>query len=272
MNAHLPNKITAARLKLYPEQRAGGFTRRDGTIAFYSRVNALLAPGHVLLDYGAGRGRGGEDKCEYRRNLLRLRDKVGKVIGVDVDEAVLTNPNLDEAKVISPVGPIDLPSGSFDIIIADWVLEHIDRPEQFCEEVDRLLRPGGWFCARTPNKWGITGLGARLTPNRMHTKMLKVLTDGRQALDVFPTRYRLNTLSALRGYFPPEGWYDASYVENAEPPYVVRSRTAARLIQLYWRLTPGLLHTNLHIFMQKRTAENAPAQRGNGGPDAVPLP
>jgi hypothetical protein len=55
--------------QFYPEIGAGGFTRIDGTVAFYQRVNALLKKEAVLLDYGAGRGAWHmEDACEYRRS------------------------------------------------------------------------------------------------------------------------------------------------------------------------------------------------------------
>jgi SAM-dependent methyltransferase len=248
----LPDRITRNRQRLYPELQAGGFTKRDGTIAFYVRVNALLRPTDTILDFGAGRGRGAEDACAIRRDLLNLQGKVKKVVGVDVDDAVKENPTLDEWRVIAPDRPVPLPDASFDLILSDWVLEHIDNPSWFASEVYRLLRPGGWLCARTPNKWGLTGLGARLTPNRLHKNVLAKLTDNRLQQDVFPTRYRLNTIGSLRKWFPRQRWQHASYMENAEPPYVMRSLVAARLVQMYWRVAPTSLFTNLHVFLQRR--------------------
>ncbi|OWY62641.1 hypothetical protein B7486_57335, partial [cyanobacterium TDX16] len=44
--------------RLYPEVGAGGFSRSDGTVEFWSRVQALVTPGAHVLDLGAGRGRG----------------------------------------------------------------------------------------------------------------------------------------------------------------------------------------------------------------------
>ena len=42
---------------LFPEVGAGGFTRMEPRIQFYSRVRALLEPNHHVLDFGAGRGK-----------------------------------------------------------------------------------------------------------------------------------------------------------------------------------------------------------------------
>lgn len=41
----------------FPEIRAGGFTSLDGTIEFYTRVNALLTADMTVLDFGEGAGR-----------------------------------------------------------------------------------------------------------------------------------------------------------------------------------------------------------------------
>ena len=38
--------------RFYPESRFGGFTDIDGTVAFYSRVNALVKPLYVVVDFG----------------------------------------------------------------------------------------------------------------------------------------------------------------------------------------------------------------------------
>ena len=42
--------------RLYPEYGAGGFSRCDLWVPFFTRVNALLRPDMTVVDYGAGRG------------------------------------------------------------------------------------------------------------------------------------------------------------------------------------------------------------------------
>lgn len=87
---------------LRPEISAGGFDRYDGTMQFYHRVNALLMPDFTVVDFGAGRGVNHiEDQIKYRRELLKIKGKVRETIGVDVDNAVKTNPALDRSIVIT---------------------------------------------------------------------------------------------------------------------------------------------------------------------------
>jgi len=86
----------------YPENRAGGFSRCDGTVQFYQRVRALLRPDYVVLDFGAGRGAAYyQDPSPYRKSLRNLRGEGRRVIGVDVDPVVSSNPCVDEAVAVS---------------------------------------------------------------------------------------------------------------------------------------------------------------------------
>ena len=64
----------------------------DGTIEFYTRINALLGPTMAVLDFGAGRGAALTDGyCDHRKKLMTLRGKVAKVVACDIDEAVLSS-------------------------------------------------------------------------------------------------------------------------------------------------------------------------------------
>ena len=73
----------AVRRHHFPEARAGGFSRVDGTIHFFSRVQALLQPGATVREFGAGRGHElFEDPVEYRKGLRRLQGRAARVIGV----------------------------------------------------------------------------------------------------------------------------------------------------------------------------------------------
>src|SRR3954447_20887268 len=98
-----PNETLA---RLYPEAAVGGYTQLDGQVEFYTRVNALVGPESQVLDFGAGRGQWAVDPMpEMARRLRMLRGRVARVVGTDVDDAVLTNPALDEARAAAPPPP-----------------------------------------------------------------------------------------------------------------------------------------------------------------------
>lgn len=237
---------------IYPEIGAGGFTRIDGTIEFYGRINALLRPDMVAIDLGAGRGHQFEDVNLYRRELLRIQGKVAKVIGVDVDPAVLENKFVDETKVYDGK-TLPLETASADMIYSDWVLEHIEEPAVFAAEVDRVLKPGGWFCARTPTSHSLTAIASRIVPNRHHARAIQTIQSGsRQAKDVFPAFYRLNTIGALRKHFPEGRWKHFSYTFSASPSYHFGRTAVARIMAALLYAKQPFGGENLFAFLQKQ--------------------
>lgn len=244
-----PNPTLA---KLYPEAAVGGYSRLDGQIEFYTRVNALVGPTSRVLDFGAGRGQWALDPMpEMARRLRLLKGRVAEVVGSDVDDIVTSNPTLDTAVVVELGAPLPFEDATFDLVIADHVLEHVN-PEDaqaVADDLMRVLKPGGWLAARTPNKWGIIGLGARAIPNKAHTKVLAKLQPGRKAEDVFPTRYAMNTRKHLRQLFAGHGVH--VYGHASEPQYVGRSPMAWRLAAGVDRLTPPRLAPTLMVFVQK---------------------
>lgn len=245
----------AALRTLYPEYAAGGFTRNDQQVPFYSRVRALLSGDETVLDFGAGRGKFAENLAgnKFKLDLVSLNTACGLLVGGDVDPIVAENPLVDQAVVWPVDGSLPFSDSSFDLVVSWAVFEHVERAERCAAELDRVLRPGGWLCAWTPNKWGIVGLGARLVPSAWHAWFLRnIVRDNRAEVDVFPTRYRMNTRRELRRLFPPERYLDASYAMSGPPNYVARSRLAVALVRAY-QLFPGdRTASHLHIFMQKR--------------------
>ena len=206
------NRVAKNLADVYPEVSAGGFSRANGTVEFYSRIRALCAPEMKVLDLGAGRGQQIiSAKSDFIRDLVTLKGKVKRLVGADVDPIVRENPYLDSAEVIVPGETMPFAANEFDLIFADWVLEHVVTPTQFAQDVARILKPGGWFCARTPNRWGMTGLATNLIPSKYHAGIVTKLQPGdRQDIDAFPTAYELNTRSRLRKHSKPDLWEDFS--------------------------------------------------------------
>jgi SAM-dependent methyltransferase len=239
--------------KFYPEVGVGGFTRRDGTVQFYTQVNALLRPEFSVVDFGAGRGAFAE-QYDFRSGLATLKGKVAEVIGVDVDDAVLENSLVDRAVVYSG-DKIPLADQGTDLILADMTFEHIPDPATTSAELSRILKPGGWICARTPHLRSLIALGSSLIPNRFHAGALKSIQPGRQERDVFPALYRLNSKAALRRYFAPGAWIDRSYTWTPEPAYHLGSPAIFQGMRaLNYLKEPILGGEVLLVFLQKRPA------------------
>ena len=80
---------------------------------FRDRIWAVMTSESVVLDLGAGRGAVKE---------LDFRGRCKTVAGVDPDDAVLTNPHLDEAMILEPPSfLIPYPDETFDIVLSSWI-------------------------------------------------------------------------------------------------------------------------------------------------------
>ena len=166
--------------------RYSKFPNRWDDLLFHSFIEERLTPTTVLLDLGAGAGIVPE---------MNFKDRVQRVCGVDPDPRVVDNPYLDEGRV-GFGEKIPYEDETFDLVVCDNVLEHLDRPSEVFNEVRRVLKPGGRFVAKTPNFWHYVALGATLTPHSFHQRFNAAR--GRRGEDTFPTRYRANTRRDLR--------------------------------------------------------------------------
>jgi len=237
--------------EVYPEARFGGFSHVDGSVVFYTRVDALLDARMTVLDIGCGRGLAADDPIAYRRRLRVLRGRAARVIGIDVDPAGARNPTLDEFRPITDVARWPIEDGLIDLAISDYVLEHVDVPAAFFAEAWRVLKPGGHLCLRTTNAHSYIAAVARLVPNRLHPRVVAKVSTGRRDEDVFPTRYRCNTRATLAAALGAAGFEHQVNAIEGEPGYLHFSRLAYRAGAVVHRLLPEALRSSLVAFARK---------------------
>jgi len=168
---------------LYPD-----FGKNWDDVLFRRRVLDHLTNGKDkdVLDLGAGAG-----ILEH----MNFRGLARRVCGIDPDPRVLENRFVDDARV-GFGEEILYEDDSFDLVLANNVLEHLEDPDRVFQEVKRVLKPGGIFLAKTPNRRHYVAAIGVLTPDRFHQWVGRI--KHRHEGDTFPTRYRANTRSAIR--------------------------------------------------------------------------
>jgi SAM-dependent methyltransferase len=236
---------------VYPENRVFGFTRVDGTLHFLTRVHALLQPNSTVLDVGCGRGHGIEDSCSYRKQFRRLAGEGRTIIGIDVDPDGATNPLVNEFRLIKDPRTWPVADASVDLVFSDYVLEHVADPHAFFSEANRVLRPGGFLCARTPNFLGYGAFISWLIPNRHHEKVLSRVQPGKKGIDVFPTVYRCNTGWKLRQLLRKHGFESVVYSIESEPGYLEFFPLGYRLAAAIHPYFPSMFKSTLLAFACK---------------------
>lgn len=169
--------------RLYP-----GYLDNWDDWLFRKRVREHLSCDTVLLDVGAGAG---------QIAALDFKALANRVCGIDPDPRVIDNPALHEAKQ-GAGEDIPYPDETFDVVISANVLEHLINPLRVFQEVSRVLKPGGLFIVKTPNRHHYMPLIARITPTWFHRLALRLRGSQRADADTFPTQYKINTTKAIR--------------------------------------------------------------------------
>lgn len=104
--------------------------------------------------FGPRRGRLLEVGCGLGHLLARLQDRF-EAVGIDVNAAALREAaRLARRSRLEQGSAEDLGrfgDGSFSVVIAKHVVEHLSRPESAMAEFGRVLSPGGILILATPN-------------------------------------------------------------------------------------------------------------------------
>lgn len=235
----------------YPEARFGGFSDIDGDLIFYNRVRALADESFHVLDVGCGRGALADASLPYKREMCRLDTRCASVVGIDVDPAAETNPFVTEFRLITDARRWPVPDHSIDLCICNWVIEHVRNPTVFFSEARRVLRPGGFFCARTPNIHSYFGLASRIVPAQLHVKVGTLGQRKDNSADFFPTVYACNTRRELVHALTALGFDCCVYPYEAEPNYLMFSKLLFRLGVLHQRFAPRRFRLALFVFARK---------------------
>lgn len=242
--------------RFHPELAIDNFSRLDGTIIFFSFVKAAMKRTNArkVMDFGAGRGQQFHDAQKpgasmFKLELMDLRTDGAEVWACDIDPVVLTHPASHHQVQIGADGRLPFSDNFFDVIASDVTFEHVANPEQVASELMRVLRPGGYICARTPNKHGYVTWAARIVPNRHHVAALRHVAPVKEARDVFPTLFRMNTVRDIRRLFAPceVAWYR----DSAGPSYYFDNKYLYSAFMLLHKLLPNVLATSLCVFIRK---------------------
>jgi SAM-dependent methyltransferase len=170
--------------------------------AYASRIFEHLSPHTVWLDAGCG-SRLLEEDMDPSENWLASH--CGVVVGMDVSVTSHRNVNL---LVQGSLYDLPFPDRSLDLVTCNMVIEHLDRPSKAFAEVARCLRPDGALVVSTPNllNYGIlaNAVASKVMPEgwRLH---LVHGSDDRETKDIFPVRYKANTMQRLRQLLTASG-------------------------------------------------------------------
>lgn len=202
----------------------------DGTSEYHELLSDYTPSAEaVVLEIGSG---------PENRSSTHVASRVKYLDGLDIDERVLDNSVLRKAFVYEGKEfPKEIADDSYDLVVADYVMEHVEHPRLMLAEIHRVMRPGGHFVFRTPNIYHYVSLIARFTPHSFHLAWAhKARQRDGYAVDPYPTFFRFNSRRNIRNIAERAGLREVEMrMVEKQPSYLKFNSLAFRCGVLYER-------------------------------------
>lgn len=227
--------------------------------SYAEALTSVVGPGVRWLDLGCGHQVLPEWRFQQESALVR---SAALVIGADRDLAAMRSHRTVQHRVGSDIRRLPFAPGSFDLVTANMVVEHLDAPALQFREICRVLAPGGTFLFHTGNIFGYYILCSRLLPESLKVRLAGILQD-REAVDVYPTYYRANSDAAIQRLSQAAGFrvHEVSKIPSTPQTIPLPLLLPFELLWIRMTTTRALqsLRTNLIVTLRKPDAQGAAA-------------
>jgi SAM-dependent methyltransferase len=199
----------------------------DGTSEFHALLQSSIPYGSRILEIGAG----------STNPTSTFLTTLGEVHGLDPDPEIQENTALTSV-VLLDQSTFPYESASFDACVSNYVIEHVDDPANHLFQIARVLKPGGVYVFRTPNRFHYVAIAAWLLPHWVHDTLANRLRNlPEHAHAPHRTVYRLNSLAAIRRLAAKAGLrVETLRMVEKEPSYGMSSPLLFLIFAGYERL------------------------------------
>jgi ubiquinone/menaquinone biosynthesis C-methylase UbiE len=185
---------------------------------------------------------------EFIAGQAETARRAALLVGLDPDADSLKHNAVVHHRVVGMQLPFR--DASFNLVTANMVFEHLHDPVAVLSDIRRVLTPGGVCIFHTPNaRHWLTILG-RNFPQPVKNLLVR-FSEGRDAKDVYPTHYRINTEESVIRVLADAGF-------SSDQVVMVNTSAAGRILllgplvvlELLWvRLTerPGMRRHRTNI-------------------------
>ena len=111
------------------------------------KLTSAASPDGLVVGCGSG------DEVLFLEHELHCRC----VLGVDIEERFSPAARASGRVFLGDAEALPFPSGSFHFAAAFHSLEHVHDARRALDEIQRVLKPGGWFYVGVPNRLRLVG-------------------------------------------------------------------------------------------------------------------
>lgn len=198
----------------------------------------ILKDNMKILDAGCGSG---ADSIFTRSRLLKYYDNI-TIFGVDISVNISKN-DLIGYKIRGVLERLPIKNEVFDLIVCEWVLEHLQGTENVFRELRRVLRQNGYLVIITPNICNpVFYIGGKILPGRLTKILIKKLYN-RSEEDIHKTFYKANTVKEINKF--SEYGFKIEKLILAESPWYFQFNTLCFIISVLIERVFSALHIKL---------------------------
>ncbi len=219
------NKIIEGELPVFPE--GSYFHSVKTTLDIYDEIlSSLSSPDNILLDAGCGK------KSMMQRHSQKLKFSVGMDISIDAikqNKAFSTFVSADASK-------LPFKDESFDAVVSQWMIEHIEDIDEVIREFHRVLKKNGSLVVVTNSKYHPMMFLSSILPMKLRDWLKMKIFPSYIEEDTFPTYYRFNGLGIIHKILSKRGFIK-KYASYTGAPFFMFNKFLFKISELYERLT-----------------------------------
>lgn len=161
---------------------------------YFKYINTIDRKGVLILHLGSG-----WDKRDVTETI-----RSAEIISIDRDLKSIKK-NRNDLKICGDGHSLPLLEGSFDYVICEDLMEHIEYPEKLLKELNYILKDNGEVIFITPGGWSYISIVSKLTPLKFH-KWYNNRLRGVDVNDIHPAYYRFNSVRAINRLSDSQGF------------------------------------------------------------------
>jgi len=217
----------------YPNFRNAGEQYQD-------LIAAVVTPDTALIDVGCGRMSLAEAAIHT----------TSRSVGVDLRLNDLQHNTTVRQRVLANAEHLPFASASFDVLVSQWTIEHLQDPQSVFDEMSRIVRPGSSLILFTTNAHHYIPLVSRLIPDGVQRFLIQRLLQ-RPGHESHPTFYRANTRRVINALARTAGLQLCACIYVGNPFYLAFSPLLFRLALVYEKITdiPALSRFKLYMLV-----------------------
>ncbi len=203
-------------------------------------VKKYMDKNSIILDAGCGEG------GVFSKSALNKKNKRKSLLGIDLEK--VKNIYVDK-QYIGSLDKIPFKENVFDLIVCEWVAEHLEHPQRVFDEFSRVLKKEGHLILFTPNVLNPLVFFSKIIPTKLKDTILKRFLD-KEEDDLFPVYLRCNSLRKIKKVSKKANFKNEFLKTYYNPDYFIFSKFLHKfLINFYLLLNKFKLFRFIKMYI-----------------------